>query len=713
MWEENARLGIAGGIRRTLKLKGGGTPLRFGRRRKGGDMDEISRLSENGLKSALTGAGVGLVADALPACPTENTVCLEVGEGNGKGLPGIGGNGGGKGLLVKLGGNGGNGKGLLPAYEGNNGKGLIPGAGPGGIPAASGKGNRNGLPLAGIAEWNGKKLPGFDGNGKGLFQQLEGNGKKLPGFKVGELISGIGGSNGHGKISEIWGKEREARSVLFMMERPQSESAKRLAFRMNAYKYRIKYGKEIRGIMAEDLTDFVVRKKEEHYIDRFKNQNALMKKFGEEGIKVYVVLDENKTMGQMLQEAGVTEDRFVEILEFMDNEGMIAFEHSMPETALLRPPVPSEKKPEVVEQKKEVSKAPAAPASSKIQITMATEGDEDLEAPLAPPPPKTPPVPGIMRDDSTTTPLSPGYPQDKLLQPRSGLERSRSTIEIKQASEEVEKPAEEEAARPEDLLSPLEKIIYNKFGREGVEVYNLIDGEKTAEQILRDTGISETRLVEILEFMDDEGIIKLEKPGKAKGETGPREERKEVQFEPILDDKDQLGVEPVPLEERTKNVPIGLPVPQPVNFFTRMETKLKLSLKYPGKGQKLLNAIDGKKDAVALSKELGMTLEELDKMLVSLTKRKAVSVGPLTDQEIKDRYGADGLKVYKRYGRDGMFIYELIGREKTIKDVVTRSGIEPKRAVDIVMFIHGILGLGLSFDKRILYAQLGVKEPPT
>ena len=627
-------------------------------------MDESSRLYENGLKSALTGAGVGLVADALPACPAENTLCLEAGEGNVKGLPSLEGNGKGS-----------------PGIEGTGGG-------------------------------NGKKPQGFGGEMAPLFG---GNGKTLPGLGVGRLSSGIGGSNGHGKISEMWGKERVERSVLSMMEPPEGESAKRLAFRMNAYNYRIKSGNEIRGIMPEDLTDFVIRKKEEHYIDKFKNQNALMKKFGEEGIKVYVVLNENKTMGQMLQEASVSEDRFIEILEFMDNEGMISLEHSMPEAALLRPIGPADKKEEpAIEQKQaapaqEAPKARAPPASPKIQITMQTEGDEDMQIP---PPPKNPPVPGIMRDESTSTPLPPGYQREKLLQPKTEPERARSTIEIRQASEEVERPVQDEAPRPEDLLSPLEKIIYNKFGREGVEVYNLIDGEKTAEQILKDTGISETRLVEILEFMDDEGIIKLEKPGRGKGEANPKEEKKEVQFEPILDDKDQLGVEPVPLEERTKNIPIVLPVPQPVNIFTRMETKLKLSLKYPGKGQRLLAAIDGKKDVVALSKELGVSLDEIDRMIGSLTKRKAVSLGPLTDQEIKDRYGSDGLKIYKRYGREGILIYELIGKEKTIKDVVIRSRIEPKRAVDIVLFIHGILGLGMSFDKRILYAQLGVKEPP-
>ncbi|MFH1470381.1 MAG: hypothetical protein ABIF01_01415 [Candidatus Micrarchaeota archaeon] len=563
---------------------------------------------------------------------------------------------------------------------------------------------------------------------------------ELEGGKATKAIGFWGGNGGNGKegnghdekhkgIAEKWIVEKKGRSVLSIMDPTPLGSAERLAFRINAYNYKL----GIRGVMPEDLMDFVVRKKEEHYIDKFKNQNALMKKFGEDGIKVYVVLDENKSMGQMLHESGVGEDKFVEILDFMDREGMIKLEHAMPETALLKPPVPkgegAKAQPKQAayeppaEKAKPAMKEPAVAQrptgiSSKIQITQQTEGDE--EVPPAPPEmeqkPKTPPVPGIMRDEHTSTPLPPEYHKEKVLQPPSEEPappppRPRAQIEIRQAGEEIDKPSvEPDAPRPEDLLSPLEKIIYGRFGREGVEVYNLIDGEKTAEEILRETGISETKLVEILEFMDDEGIIKLEKPGKKRGKEEIIKDRKEVQFEPILDDKESLEYEPVPLEERTKNVPLALPVQQKVGLFTSLETKLKLTLSYRGKGKRLLSAVDGKKDTVALAKELGMNLEEVDKVLGTLVKRNVISVGPLTDSDIKERYGVDGLKIFKRYGRDGVLIYDLIGKEKTIKDLIKRSGIEPKRAVGIVLFIHKLLGLGVSINKSMLYRQLGIKE---
>jgi len=66
---------------------------------------------------------------------------------------------------------------------------------------------------------------------------------------------------------------------------------------------------------------------------------------------------------------------------------------------------------------------------------------------------------------------------------------------------------------PEKIgLSPVQKIIFDKFGDIGLGVYTLIDGQKTADEIMRDTGLTECKLVMILDFMDEQGIIRLDYP---------------------------------------------------------------------------------------------------------------------------------------------------------------------------------------------------------
>ncbi len=70
-------------------------------------------------------------------------------------------------------------------------------------------------------------------------------------------------------------------------------------------------------------------------------------------------------------------------------------------------------------------------------------------------------------------------------------------------------------------MSPVEKIIFNKYGDHGLRVYTLIDGQRTAEEIMHETGHSEAQLVEMLDFMDEQGIIKLDYPKKQKPASLP------------------------------------------------------------------------------------------------------------------------------------------------------------------------------------------------
>jgi len=61
-----------------------------------------------------------------------------------------------------------------------------------------------------------------------------------------------------------------------------------------------------------------------------------------------------------------------------------------------------------------------------------------------------------------------------------------------------------------DNLTPAEKIIFDKYEDVGLRVYSLIDGQCPAEEIMRKTGLTKYKIVEILDFMDEQGIIKLD-----------------------------------------------------------------------------------------------------------------------------------------------------------------------------------------------------------
>ncbi len=54
------------------------------------------------------------------------------------------------------------------------------------------------------------------------------------------------------------------------------------------------------------------------------------------------------------------------------------------------------------------------------------------------------------------------------------------------------------------------KVISDHYGNSGVKVYELIDGRRSILEISKQAGIGQQKVVEIIKFMENEGIIKLD-----------------------------------------------------------------------------------------------------------------------------------------------------------------------------------------------------------
>ncbi|MEW6329301.1 MAG: hypothetical protein AB1468_04240 [Candidatus Micrarchaeota archaeon] len=370
--------------------------------------------------------------------------------------------------------------------------------------------------------------------------------------------------------------------------------------------------------MDDELLNNRVQKKELGTIERFKFQSALVKKFGDEGLRAYMKMGAKKTVKQVLDETGLAEDKLLAILDFMDSQGAVKFE-----------------KP--------------------------------------------------FKREQTAPEVTPEKPQ--------------------------EKPEERGEAKSEEIMSPLEKTIFDKFGKVGVEVYNLIDGEKTAEEILKETGISESKLVEILEFMDEEGIIKLERPGAGAG--GEREGEPEEIASPFAGPAAPLHDEsPIPIDGEIRIIAVDVPIRRDIGIFKKAAVEAELLAKFQNDGRKLWKAIDNKRNTARIARETGLSLQRIDTILAFLVDKGAALVEPMTPDEIKREYGAEGMTIYNRFGRNGILMYELIDKRATIRDVLLASKLEPEKAVDIFLFIHKVLGIDLPIEKETLYRQLGVRPPP-
>ncbi|MCX6771511.1 MAG: hypothetical protein NTX79_05650 [Candidatus Micrarchaeota archaeon] len=460
--------------------------------------------------------------------------------------------------------------------------------------------------------------------------------------------------------------------------------------------------------MADMDFDMRLKKEAKSSLQAFRDQSLLRRKFGDDAVKLYNLVDSGKTASGMMSELGMKEEAFVEILEFMNNNAMVSI-------------VPSG----APEKQDWHAAAGGERATKTTESERATSASEDEAS-----------APGEQ--------IAPGG------KPPAGAPPSA--------------PAEKEV--DEDSLSPLEKVLYRKHGSIGVRIYNLIDGEKTAEEILRETGVSEAKLVEILEFMDEQGIIKLEKPeekaapesGAGKGtanedapeigggdaggdfkdkgggedgddkgddsEEGSDKPAREPRFKPIVEDvpegKPFQPPEAPKKEEKQKKeeidepgediVMVDVPVVARLSMLQKAMMFTELSTKFPPMARQLFDMADGKRDFVGLSLSTGMPLFDIDSAMAYFGKKGFISFRQLDRNEIRDRYGEDGFAIYKRFGRDGLLIYEMIGKEASLRDIILKSRVDPDRAIDIFSFIHKVLGLDIPLDRDLIYRQIGLKK---
>jgi len=413
-----------------------------------------------------------------------------------------------------------------------------------------------------------------------------------------------------------------------------------------------------------------------------KDQSLLRRRFGEDAARLYDLIVGAKTAQELMEALSMSEERFMEIMEFMNNNGMIS----------------------VVQEKEPPS----------------------ITGPAAKPPPKEP--------EGSWAGGAGGGAEGEGGSGAGGAEAEGAEEEhLPERGVPYGKSGKVLGEEGEQLLSPLERVLFDKYGEIGVKIYNLIDGEKTAEEILHETGVSEARLVEILEFMDEQGIIKLEKPPPPEPEEEEEQEEanepaQEPRFKPMLEEEPEESpfVPPKapegkekPREEKLKeeeaeleNEIVMVDVPQMANLSLMQKALLftELSTRFGKGARELIDLVDGKRDFVDLSLTSGMSFFEIDTIMAYFGKKGLISFRQLSREEIKKKYGDDGFAIYKRYGRDGLLLYEMIGKEASLKDIIVKSKLDPDRAIDILMFIHKVLGLDVPIDRNLIYRQLGMKK---
>ncbi len=561
-------------------------------------------------------------------------------------------------------------------------------------------------------------------------------------------------------------------------------------------------------------SDYKAKKLEKGPLQRFKNQNAVLKKFGEDGLRLYKACNGKKSVADMASELGMEPDFVSQVIEWLDGKGMVELTDSEGEPVSgkkaeregegkprrrkeeeeeekeekpapkkpkyaepeedgekeekeeIRIPKPSSRLRELVAQEMAEEKKPKAKfrpepeeEEEKEVKKEAKEGEEEKEekeegetAPLEteiqpvgleePEPPKKKPSKAEKeekeekeegeeapspkekeaKEEDEISPVREGQSEEEEKEEKPAEEEGSAPVQGENANEETpsepeegEKPAPEEAIEPEGQsaegeeiapdeasksdLNPVEKTIKDKYGEVGLKVYALIDGQKTAEEIMNDTGVSEAKLIEMLEFMEKQGIIKLEHPEqKAAAEA---EEEKE-KFAPLADETGgQLAKDANPIE---------VPARIQTDMIKGMQMKAKVMLQYHEPGTKVFEAIDGKMSDVDLSLRLGIPIYDVRDILSFLAANRVASLRHMERDEVSRRYGEDCFAIYKKYGREGVLLYELIGKDMGIRQMAILVTKERDKFAEMFVFVHKILGIDIPIDKDVIFSQLGAKK---
>lgn len=507
----------------------------------------------------------------------------------------------------------------------------------------------------------------------------------------------------------------------------------------------------------------VLEKKPEGPIERYTHEKDLSGKYGNEAIKVYLLVDGQTSAEEIMKKTGVEESKFIEIVTYMENNDMVkgGVYASKPVEAPAPPPKPEELPPKpreepIPEKPKEEPQIAPSPKAEEAEAQKKKAPEEKAELPPVEPTKKESPPPEKPPEEPIPIPL---LKTERLVEvgEKSSALKALVTGGKPQESTPRQLPPQKGYVKPRIPKTPMEKKLYNKFGDDGLYAYSLIDEFKTPRDIVTQTGMSEERLREIIKFMREEGIIKLERPIIAPPELIPPEE-KPTPAKPTAPPQKPpapLVAPPVVVPLQTKPpAPLPQPAPQPkpvvvpapakpviapptkpvekpapkvlkpitfvrgeiylptaipLKLVTKLRIEAELLRRYGNDGTKVLSFMNGSKIDVKIMKELRMSPAKFDEITSFLLQNCAIKVQHLTPENVRELYGDEGFLIYNRYGRDGILLYEFIDKKSSLKDIVKMSSIEPRLAVEIFTFIHKVLGLDIPLDTELLYKQLGIK----
>ena len=269
-------------------------------------------------------------------------------------------------------------------------------------------------------------------------------------------------------------------------------------------------------------------------------------------------------------------------------------------------------------------------------------------------------------------------------------EKNEGEEKVEKGEEKKEEGEEKEQAKPKidiSKLSSLERSVYDTVGEEGIIIFRIADGRMTLEKAAEKLGISMDKVKDLINKMEGKFIrVETERSGPEEGVKVSNEEKVlKKYFEPV---------------DIPKKVDIN-----PISFFA---ISSEIAIQFGPSAKKLFDIIDGKLDTIQLAATIETPLDYVDSVMWFLADKKALKFTTLKLDEIKQKYGRTGLKIYREFGREGLLLYILLSKFSDPIYAIKSSGIEPIKGVEVYEFIYNLLSPQFTLNKKELLEKLSI-----
>ena len=377
-------------------------------------------------------------------------------------------------------------------------------------------------------------------------------------------------------------------------------------------------------------------------------------------------------------------------------------EEEKPKTRYLpqKKPKAEEEAPEVeAEAKEEIQPEEEIEAAPKPE----EEAPEEEERPKTRYLPQKKPKAEEEEKEEEIAPEAEEAKEEEVPEEKPEAEAAPEEEEVKITSEHEESEEEEEKG---PTLTPAEMIVHDKYGEQGVLIFRLIDGKRSVAEVANESGASQDKVMEVLKYLDEVGLISLGGAGAEKEVKGAAETQEE-KFAPL---SEETETSPITIDEQKEGIRLAKVKPG-AQFISRMKVKMSVVFKFGKSGREVLEYLDSKKEAnvVHLVIKLNVPINNVEAILAYLKSEGFVDLSFMPRDDIRKEFGYDAYIMYKRYGKKGVIFYEVIDKEiplKQIADLISEK--EPSKIIEIFKLIRDVLGIDLPINEDAIKKELFV-----